>query len=866
MRVPVSWLREYVAWDGSVEELAELLSMSGSEVEGIDWVGAPHDARQPGALSRGPRAHQGAPPQRRQALAVHRRRRARPAAACTRSSAAPQNFAAGDTVAVSLAGATLENGLKLRKANLRGVESDGMMLSEQELGFEQASPGIVVLPADWPVGAPLPTTCRSPKPSSRSRSRPTGPTACRSTASPARWRRRPGCTLAPPPIAEPPASGAPAAASIAVEIADPDLCARYGARVIRGVTVGESPAWLKARLTHAGMRPINNVVDVTNYVMLAVGQPLHALRRRQDPRRQADRAPRPGRRAHRHARRHRPHPESRQPGDRRHRARPGHRRHLRRRRRRGRRAHHRPGARGGHLQRTEHHAHLQRGRLAQRGQHALREGPRSLLRAARPGHGEPPLLRALRRRGGAGDRRRLGAAARRRRRACATGRASPTGCSACRSQPAEQADILRRLECEVEPATGEAPVAEADLAVTPPPFRRDLERPVDLVEEVGRIHGLENLPETLPLRRDAIGLLTGDAAGAPAHRRHADRRPASTRSSPTRSWPPTRSRRWGSARATGAPTPIALANPMSAEQAVMRTTLLPGLLAAVATNLAHQAERVALFEQGRVYLPRVDDDLPAPAPGPKDTCQPWPVDEPEMLGIALCGPAVGRELDRAPRGRPTSSPSRATSSACWPALRRRRRRVRALARALPAPRQGRRPAARQRARRRPRAAAPRRGGALRRRGPDRVRRRAGRGAAGRLRGLAISLFEDLLTFPPASQDLAVVLDADVPAAAGARPRAPGRRQAAARGRRVRRLRGRPGAARQALAGRAARHALARPHADRQGHHRRAPEGAGRARARAWGDAALGALHSSPPALRLHRFRGSPAFASFAQFA
>ena len=84
--------------------------------------------------------------------------------------------------------------------------------------------------------------------------------------------------LAPPPTAEPAVfGGAPAAEAIAVEVADPDLCPRYAARVIRGVEVGESPAWLKARLTHAGMRPINNVVDVTNYVMLGWGQPLHAF-------------------------------------------------------------------------------------------------------------------------------------------------------------------------------------------------------------------------------------------------------------------------------------------------------------------------------------------------------------------------------------------------------------------------------------------------------------------------------------------------------------------------------------------------------------------------------------------------------------
>src|SRR5581483_10366268 len=72
-------------------------------------------------------------------------------------------------------------------------------------------------------------------------------------------------------------SGAPAAERIAIEIADPDLCSRYIGMVIEGVTVGPSPAWMQERLTAAGMRPINNVVDITNYVMLEYGQPLHAF-------------------------------------------------------------------------------------------------------------------------------------------------------------------------------------------------------------------------------------------------------------------------------------------------------------------------------------------------------------------------------------------------------------------------------------------------------------------------------------------------------------------------------------------------------------------------------------------------------------
>jgi len=195
---------------------------------------------------------------------------------------------------------------------------------------------------------------------------------------------------------------------------------------------------------------------------------------------------------------------------------------------------------------------------------------------------------------------------------------------------------------------------------------------------------------------------------------------------------------------------------------VMRTTLVPGLLAAVAANLAQQAERVAVFEQGRVYLPRRDGELPTPSKGPKDTCQPWPVDEPEMLGIAVCGPVVGESWAGA--ARPTdfytikgfverllgglqidgAGFERAIEPHLHPG----------------------------------KSAALLLGdeslGALGLLRPDVAARYGIDGRAVYVaelavaplaaRGLATSLFEDLLTFPPASQDLAVVLDAGVPAA------------------------------------------------------------------------------------------------------
>ena len=524
MRVPLSFLRDYVAWDRSAEELAELLSMSGSEVEGIDWVGAPHQADNLARFRVG------------RVLTKERHPNADKLWLCTvdvgsdnggvhQIVCGAQNFAAGDTVAVSLAGATLENGLKLRKANLRGVESNGMMLSEQELGFEQASPGIMVLPAEWPVGAPLADYLPVAEPVLEIEVTPNRPD-CLSIYGMAREvAAAAGLPLAPPPVDEPPTGGAPADQSIAVEIADPDLCARYGARVVRGVTVGPSPVWLKARLTHAGMRPINNVVDVTNYVLLAVGEPLHAF----------DAA------------------------------------NIRGDRLIVRRAH--EGERIVTLDGVERAlapdnlviADTERALVIAGVFGAIDaeidEQTTDLVLEAATFNG-PNIMRTSKEvgwRSEASSRFEKGldpcyvphglAMASRLFHELCGGTVAPGTVDVWGQRPAapprlqyrpslsdrllglpiaaaEQADILRRLECEVESASGEAAVSESVLSVTPPPFRRDLERPVDLVEEVARIHGLENLPETLPLRGEAVGLLTSRPAGAPAHRRHPDRRRA----------------------------------------------------------------------------------------------------------------------------------------------------------------------------------------------------------------------------------------------------------------------------------------------------------------------------------------------------
>ena len=212
----------------------------------------------------------------------------------------------------------------------------------------------------------------------------------------------------------------------------------------------------------------------------------------------------------------------------------------------------------------------------------------------------------------------------------------------------EQADILRRLDCEVE--------GDEDLFfVTPPSFRPDLEREVDLIEEVGRLHGLGRVPETFPLRRDAIGALTS----AQRARRVVRRTLAGSGLDEIVTWSFVSREALGRLDLSAGDrraAPIAVANPMTAEHAVMRTTLLPGLMATVRDNLATLNFPVGLFEQGRVYLASAEEAGAAPATPAGDDggaaaegrageaagfarfARPWPATEPEAVAIVVCGP------------------------------------------------------------------------------------------------------------------------------------------------------------------------------------------------------------------------------------
>jgi phenylalanyl-tRNA synthetase beta chain len=184
------------------------------------------------------------------------------------------NFGAGATVAVALPGALLPDGRTLERARLRGAVSDGMILSEQELELGAESSGILVLEDDYDPGTPLadvlPVSDRVLE-AEVTGNRPDLLSVYGLAREVAALYE---LQLSAPPGRDPePAGDEP----LDVRIDDPDGCPRYVARLFRDVRIGPSPLWLRARLTASGVRAISNVVDVTNYAMLALGSPLHAF-------------------------------------------------------------------------------------------------------------------------------------------------------------------------------------------------------------------------------------------------------------------------------------------------------------------------------------------------------------------------------------------------------------------------------------------------------------------------------------------------------------------------------------------------------------------------------------------------------------
>ncbi len=186
------------------------------------------------------------------------------------------NVAAGQTVAVARPGSIMPDGTKLKKAKLRGQESNGMILAEDEVGIGTDHDGIMVLSDDLAIGTPLVDVLPIATDVLELEITPNRPD-CLSVYGVAREVHAIfGSPLAPPPWQDDPGSDGEVA-GFSVEVQAPDLCPRFTLRAFEDVKIGPSPTWLKARLMAAGQRPINNVVDITNYVMLLTGQPLHSF-------------------------------------------------------------------------------------------------------------------------------------------------------------------------------------------------------------------------------------------------------------------------------------------------------------------------------------------------------------------------------------------------------------------------------------------------------------------------------------------------------------------------------------------------------------------------------------------------------------
>lgn len=271
MRVPVSWLREYVPFELPLEELAQRLVMTSCEVDRIATRGVPDLDGNLGNYRVGRVLEAGKHPNadRLQLCRVDVGEREPRQIVC-----GAWNFGAGATVAVALPGAVLPDGRTLGEAKLRGETSSGMILAEDELELGAGHSGIMLLSDELEPGTPLGEVLPL---SEQVLEIETGFNRPDLTSVYGIAREVSAVTraaLAPPPGVDPKRDGDE---PVDVTIEDDEGCPRYVGRLFRDVQIGDSPAWMQARLLAAGMRPISNVVDITNYVMLALGNPLHAF-------------------------------------------------------------------------------------------------------------------------------------------------------------------------------------------------------------------------------------------------------------------------------------------------------------------------------------------------------------------------------------------------------------------------------------------------------------------------------------------------------------------------------------------------------------------------------------------------------------
>ncbi len=636
MRVPLPWLREYCDPDLDVNQIEERLTMTGTKVEAIHRHGVPSAEGFVVGRVLEAELHPDADRLKVCLVDLGSANGSGAAGPATIVCGAP-NVAAGQTVAVALPGATMPDGTKLKQAKLRGVASAGMILAEQELQIGPGGEGILVLActregdetAGLSGGEPVPgTPLQDVLPIAievlELEITPNRPDCLGVYGVARELHAATGAPLALAPWSEDPGSAGPVSGA-EVRVQCPDLCPRFTARVFEDVTIAPSPLWLKAWLMAAGMRPINNVVDITNYAMLLTGQPLHAfdLDRVAGSRLTVRRAE-DGERVQTLDGQTReldaeivviddddgPTSIAGLMGGARSEVQPGTTRVLLEVATWSGPNIHRASWQLG--LRSEASARFEKGLQPEQCMHAQAVASRLLLElcgaSLAPGTidegwtAAPPQQIRLRE---AKVRAILGVS-------IARGR---------------QAEILEALDFRTIATDDEAEPQRSGLDVTVPPLRRDdVTREVDLIEEVARIDGVDRLPASLPARRGAVGMLNH----AQRVRRAAEDALVGRGLHEIVGWSFTDP---GLLDRLRLPSDhplrrvVTIENPLSEAQSTMRPTLLGSLLDAARHNVARNGPDVAIFESGTVYRASPDGRL---------------ADEHHGLGVLLSGALTPR--------------------------------------------------------------------------------------------------------------------------------------------------------------------------------------------------------------------------------
>jgi phenylalanyl-tRNA synthetase beta chain len=592
MQVSLKWLKDYVDMDVPPEELAERLTMAGLEVDSLRRIEPAFSGVRVArivSLRPHPRADQ-------LSLCEVTTGETTCSVVCGAT-----NIRVGDIVPLAQVGAVLPGGDVIRSARIRGELSEGMLCSEEELGIGADAAGIMILPSDLSPGRGLADAldlCDTVL--------DIGVTPNRSDCLSIVGVAREVAAVTGKELRNPPSVVAENDEDIrgiaSVSIEDPDLCPRYAARVIKNVRIGPSPFWMRRKLEAVGLRSINNIVDVTNFVMMELGQPLHAFDFRfLEEGRIVVRRSRVG--------------ETFVSLDEKERVLPadtlmicdgvkpvaiG-------------------GVMGGLNSEIRKDTEMILLESAYFNPSSIRRTSRGLAMgtdaAFRFERGIDPggVIRALDRAAGLMAELSGGTVCRgaidRYPRIIETAKDIPLRLRRIRDilgAAVEEADVVRilgNLKMTIEPA------GEGTFRVTPPSCRVDIAREIDLVEEIARVHGYDRVPATLP----AVSVIAGvaDGRGAVEARLREIMTGAGYQEVINYSFvSPDAVDQLGLPETDERRLHVRIRNPLTEEQAVMRTTLIQSLLLNARRNADVGRFDLKIFETGRTFIRREEGKQP----------------------------------------------------------------------------------------------------------------------------------------------------------------------------------------------------------------------------------------------------------------